>query len=153
MSVAILSIKKKFSDAIFSGTKRCELRRSPFPKNINFVIVYTSSDSGLITGWFTVKTKLELSPKEIWKRFSREAYIEKDEFDKYYEGAGKGVCLVIDHYQQLNPPIDPSRELENFVAPQSFMYLKASDWPIFESRIPALKEQTLERHFGSIEYD
>lgn len=150
MKSIILSIKKQYSEAILSGIKKCELRRSPFPKDIGLVIIYSSNHVGLITGWFTVRTLVEGRPEEIWKQFAKDSYINKEDFDKYYEGATKAVCLVIDSYQRLDPPIDPSNELREFAAPQSFMYPRKSDWPIFERRIPLLKSQMLENHFGSL---
>ncbi|MDA8055608.1 MAG: ASCH domain-containing protein [Thermoplasmatales archaeon] len=150
MKAIILSIKKQYSEAILSGIKKCELRRSPFPRDVDIVIIYSSNHVGLITGWFTIQSRIEGSPEEIWKQFSKEAYITKDEFDKYYEGATKGVCLVIDTFQRLEPPINPTTELREFVAPQSFMYPRDSDWVIFEERIPPLQNQTLDSHFGKL---
>lgn len=150
MSIAILSIKKRYTDAILSGLKKCELRKSPFPKNISTAIIYSSNHTGLITGWFAVKTTVESNPEDIWKRFSKDVYINKEEFDKYYEDATKAICLVIDSYHKLDPPIDPSIELTDFSPPQSFMYLRKADWPILEKRINLLQRQMLETHFGNI---
>ncbi len=148
MTVIILSIKRKYAEAILSGVKKCELRKGSFPRDVSLALIYSSNHDGLITGWFTVKRKVEGTPKQVWEKFSEDAHISKEDFDRYYEGSKKAVALVIGKYQKLDAPINPFKEFKGFVAPQSFMYPRESDMTLLTQRIEPLREQTLESRLG-----
>ena len=52
---AVLSIKPEYAEAIFSGKKRFEFRRSIFRADIQVVIVYITNPVGQVAGEFSVK--------------------------------------------------------------------------------------------------
>jgi len=77
----IISIQQKFARAILSGSKKVELRKASFPKNISLAIIYESRGSKKLVGYFTIKRTVVDSPKQIWRRHGKHAGVTKNDFD------------------------------------------------------------------------
>ena len=140
MKHVILSIKPKFAQAILSGKKRCEFRKSSFPKDVDVAVIYCTKDVGKIVGWFTVKGCMTGGPQDLWRLHGSVGGISKDEFDEYYSGSRSGVCLEIQSVHRLDPPIDPFKEFEDFTAPQSFRYCTKDEQRFFSKVIEQVSE-------------
>src|SRR4030066_371498 len=52
----VLSIHPHFAAAIMEGTKRVELRKPPFPRNAEAVLMYATSPARYIVGGFVIET-------------------------------------------------------------------------------------------------
>jgi predicted transcriptional regulator len=142
----ILSIKPKYAEAILSGNKKCEFRKKILPKKIRFVIIYSTSPVGKIVGTFKIKRQDHGSPSEIWKRHKRNAGITHEEYENYYNQSKQAVCIEIESVNKLKQPIDPYKETNDFVAPQSFRYLKHKDYSMLSTIIEDLKLYSLKKY-------
>ena len=120
----LLSIKPEFVHEIFQGRKKFEYRKSIFSKHVTKVIVYSTKPEGMIVGEFSIKSILQYTPKELWKKTHNESGISKQYFDEYFEGRDKGYALQIENPVLYGEPIDPFKLFDVFVAPQSFRYIE-----------------------------
>jgi len=119
----ILSIKPEFADAIFSGQKKVEFRKIIFKKNVEKVFLYSSSPIKKITGYFTFSEIIKDTPQKLWEEFGEVGFINEDEFFKYFENKEIGFSICIDKIKLFANIIDPYKEIDNFIPPQSFRYL------------------------------
>ena len=121
----LLSIKPKYADAILRGEKKYEFRKTLFKrKDVQRILIYSSSPVKRIVASFEAGEILEEKPKKLWDECSFGAGIEKDEFFKYYANKGKGYAIRINNLQKFEEPIDPKELNSGFVPPQSFCYMK-----------------------------
>lgn len=121
---AILSIKPIYAEAIINGTKTVEFRKKVFKKDVERIFIYSSSPTKMIIGYFTFKNIVEDTPKNLWKQFHKIGGINEQDFFEYYKEAEKGFCMIIDKVVKLENEIDPIDFIENFTAPQSYIYLE-----------------------------
>ncbi|CAM1360722.1 conserved hypothetical protein [Tenacibaculum litopenaei] len=124
--VVILSIKPEFSDRIFEGTKKIELRKSkPNLKKGDLIIVYNTLPDKAIVGVCKVNEIIQSTPDEIWNNYSTDLGIDKKRYFEYYLGRDKAVGLRIDSFRKFKNRIslDTIREfLPDFTPPQTFKY-------------------------------
>lgn len=120
----ILSIKPNFAESIINGSKTVEFRKKIFKKDVEKIYIYSSSPTKMIIGYFTISEVIEDTPENLWKRFKNVGGIEKSDFFNYYNEAEKGFGLVIDKVVEFQIHLDPIEFIENFTAPQSYIYLK-----------------------------
>ena len=141
--LVILSIKPKYAERILSGEKKCEFRKSSFPRHIKTAIIYESKPVGKIVGWFNISKHETGKPMDIWKKHSKIGGITEKEFIEYYDGYNEAVCLKIDKVYRLDSPIDPFESDHDFVIPQSFRYVNNEDYNMLISRISDFGNQKL----------
>ena len=122
MSV-LLSIKPKYADLIFSGEKLYEFRRTIFKnRKIKKVVVYASSPISKVIGEFEIDSILSLELSELWNETMQYAGIDKDFYDKYFDGKELGHAIRIKKVTKYKAHKD-LQELSVKYAPQSFVYL------------------------------
>lgn len=139
--LVILSIKPKYADAILSGKKKCEFRKTPFLKKVNKVILYSSSPINKIVGWFEIKNQITGKPSTIWRKYSKNAGITRKEFFDYYDGSESAVCIEIKKVNRFKSPIDPFVKKNNFIVPQSFRYVNGNDYSLLKTVVPDFQFQ------------
>ena len=120
---AILSIKPIYANQILSGNKKVEFRKRKFKKSVDRVYIYSSSPQKMMVGYFTIKTIVEDTPTNLWNEFKDVGGIDKDSFFEYYKNSEIGYSIVIDKVVSEGEK-DPIDFLENFTAPQSYIYLQ-----------------------------
>lgn len=124
----VLSIKPVYSEKILEGRKTVELRRR-FPvsaPNGAIAYIYATSPIQAMVGTAEIRDVLKLPIEQIWKEFEALASIERDKFDKYFEGLSEGYALVFDEVKAFSRPL-PLNELRakfGFEPPQSFLYAR-----------------------------
>lgn len=123
----ILSIKPQYSDKIIQGKKTVELRRR-FPVSApkgTLAYIYSTSPVRALVGRAEIADVLKLPVKEIWKIYSKTAFIEKNDFDAYFSGLTDGYALKFINARPLPRPINlvELRERFGFEPPQSFLYV------------------------------
>ncbi|HMO49809.1 MAG TPA: ASCH domain-containing protein [Kiritimatiellia bacterium] len=127
----LISIRPKFVDAIFAGTKTVELRRvKPRLQRGDLVVVYASGKTKGIVGAFEVAGVTIASPGGIWRRHNGESGLCKAEYDRYFEGTNVGYAIQIGNTWKLPSPIllgTLRKRRSGFRPPQSYHY-----WPIEE---------------------
>lgn len=120
----ILSIKPVYANAILEGVKTVEFRKRVFKKNVDKIYIYSSSPTKMIVGYFTFSNIVEDTPENLWKTFQKVGGINKDDFFEYYKETEKGFGIVIKEVVKFESEKDPIEFIENFTAPQSYVYLE-----------------------------
>ena len=131
----LISLKPYYSDLIFEGLKKAELRRR-FLTDMKGrdVFIYVTSPVMELRGGFRVGQVWTGTPEEIWETVSESAGVDKHEFDAYYAGQSTAYALEITRvWQYANPlPLSALRDLfQNFVVPQSWRYVKPEEYQSF----------------------
>lgn len=123
----LISVRPRFVEQIFAGTKTVELRRiRPRVKAGDLVIVYASGSQKAIVGAFLIADVLVASPSSIWKRFASNTGLTKSEFETYFSGLETGFAIDIARTWQLASPVNLEtlrRQRGGFHAPQGYRYL------------------------------
>ncbi len=139
----LLSIKPVYAHKIFTGKKTVELRKK-LPKDMqkgDLVIVYISSPQKNIYGAFTVKKIIVLPINKLWNKVYKKAGINKNDFFEYFYLQEYGYGIVIDNYWRFPEPIK-LQELkyhdDTFNIPQSYRYLKDSDYELIQTEFGIL---------------
>lgn len=121
-----LSIRPRFVEAIFAGTKTVELRRvRPRLRVGDLVVVYASGATKGIVGAFEVAGVTAGTPHTIWRQHNGESGLEKTEFDQYFAGARIGFAIQIGKLWQHPVPVSLAtlrKRRANFRPPQSYHY-------------------------------
>ena len=121
----LLSIQPRFVEKIFLKEKVFEYRKSIFRnKEIDRVFIYESKPTKKIVGEFRVKNIICDKPQSLWEKTGNKSGVSKDFFDKYFCNKEKAYAIEIMDLIQYKVPIDPYVENPNFIAPQSFCYMK-----------------------------
>lgn len=129
MTNILISIKPKYSQQIFAGTKTIELRRT-FPKlqKNTTAYVYESTPTKAIVGKFNISLSCQFSASQVsletfWMGNQKEMGVKEIDFFKYYEGAKIFTALFIESPVLFKQPF-LLQDLRLFHAPpQSFCYL------------------------------
>lgn len=123
-SLALLSIRPHFAEAIFAGRKKVELRRSGFAQPISHVIVYATAPVRGVIGVFEVVKVDRDSPARLWRRYRSVAGVEAQFFRSYYEGLEQGIAIVVGSTKRFPEPV-PLSAIQVSSPPQSYRYLDA----------------------------
>ena len=117
----LLSIKPKYANAIFAGTKKYEFRRSIFKNpNIKTIIVYASSPVQKVIGEFEIETILKEDIKTLWNLAKNDLWSEKESFFEYYKGKETGFVIKIKEPKKYEIHLDIKKDF-NKTPPQSFV--------------------------------
>jgi predicted transcriptional regulator len=119
--VALLPIKPEFADAILAGTKRVEFRKSPFRRDVSWVVIYASTPIQRVVGWFRVSGVDTGTPGELWERHERHGGIAAQAYHSYFADRTAAIAIGVADVTTLPEPI-PIAVLGVSV-PQSFRYL------------------------------
>lgn len=122
----LLSIKREYTEKIFSGEKRYEFRKQKPNLSFERIFIYECRPSKNIVGFFSVNRILSGSPREIWKKCKHSSGIEKENYFTYCNGKNRIYAFEIDEVFQFNCPINPLEIIPDFKPPQNFTYLDSS---------------------------
>ncbi len=125
MKVVLMSIKPKFSERIFEGTKRYELRRTPVKLETgDVVIVYASSPTKAVVGGFSVNGVKRDEVASLWSLLGEEFGVSQEEYEGYFLGAETGHAIEVGKRAEIEPvPLDELRQrFRGFRPPQSYMH-------------------------------
>ncbi len=122
----VLSIRPQYSSKIMEGRKTVELRRR-FPKSApkgTVAYIYSTSPERALIGKAEISGVLKLPVNQIWKRFSKSAFIKRADFDAYFDGLDEGFALQFEKAEPFSRAITLTelRERFGFEPPQSFLY-------------------------------
>lgn len=120
----ILSIKPKFVEKIFEGTKKFEFRRSIFKnKQVQKVVVYASAPISKIVGEFEIDEIIHNEIESLWSKTQEYSGISKDYYINYFLGKKNGYAIKIKSSKKYNEYYS-IQEKFGMNAPQSFAYIK-----------------------------
>lgn len=135
MTPLLFSLRPRYANLVFDGIKKFELRRRGLTlMRGRDVFVYVSSPVGKLRGGFRVGEVQTGTPEKIWGVVANSACIEKADFDAYYAGRDIAYALEITEVWKYSEPMSLSelREtFQNFVAPQSWRYVKPEEHKLF----------------------
>ena len=127
----LVSIRPRFVEQIFAGTKTVELRRiRPRVKAGDLVIIYASGSQKALVGAFKIADVVAASPATIWRRYGSKTGVTKCEFDGYFRGLETGFAIEVAQTWRLASPVQLAtlRSLQGgFHAPQSYRYLNLGE--------------------------
>jgi predicted transcriptional regulator len=132
MTHAVLfSIKPRFAELIFGGTKSVELRRR-CPKLVagDLALIYASTPRKALVGAFEIGGVESGTPSSIWEKYGAKTGISRPEFDDYFDGRNKAHAIKIRKAWRLASAVELSnlRDIDaNFRPPQSYLYLEGTD--------------------------
>lgn len=124
MCTILLSINPEYVESIMSGKKKYEFRKNICKRNVEKIIIYSTSPVMKIVGEAEVEDILIDEPKKIWNITKKYSGVKQEFFDEYYNGRMQAVAYKLKHIKQYDEP----KELQEYgvkAAPQSFCYLNA----------------------------
>lgn len=131
----LLSIKPKYADLILAGSKRVEFRRSWAAQNVRVIVLYASSPVKMIVGAVEVDEVIVGSPSSLWKTCTeRGGGLTRKELMSYFAGKSKGVAVLLGKVIKPVENVKPTDVINNFVPPQSFRYLAATEYLTIEAK-------------------
>jgi predicted transcriptional regulator len=125
-TVVLLSIHPVYVERLLEGSKCVELRKTRLAKEIDYVIIYSTSPVQKVVGYFSVAKVAIGLPKAIWSEYKHVAGIKSSEFVRYYEGAKQAVAIEVERMHKLPDPLPLSILGKGLRPPQSFQYLDIS---------------------------
>lgn len=125
-TVALLSIHSEFAEAILTGKKTVEFRKTKFSRPVKYILLYATRPVGEIVGLIELKNTHHGSPKQIWKSFGKSGAISKQRFFEYYRHNDQSVALEIEQAWSFGKGLSLS-DIGISRAPQSFVYTDVGD--------------------------
>ena len=124
----IFSIKPRFAERIFDGSKTVELRRrfSARVPSGTIALIYTSSPTRALTGFAEITDVIVQKADAIWDAFGEQACISRKDFDRYFDGVENASAIKLAGARTFRRPVHlpELRDRFRFEPPQSFLYAK-----------------------------
>ncbi len=128
----LMSIKPRYADMIFAGTKTIELRRvCPKIGQGDLVLVYVSSPRMALVGGFEVEGVVTATPTDLCRSHLKLSGLTQDAFLNYFEGATKAYGILIGHTWKLEQATELTtlrRRKGGFHPPQSYRYVRIGEF-------------------------
>lgn len=126
----LISIKTKYANQIFNGTKKYEFRRKSIgEKNINKkIFVYSSEEEKAIVGYIKVEKILEGDLNYILYKTN---YLNNQDIIDYFKDCEKCYALKISEAVKFKEPLylsDIKDKEKKFVVPQFYRYIKENEY-------------------------
>jgi predicted transcriptional regulator len=127
-----LSVRPRYANKIFEGTKTVELRRVR-PRYIAegaLALVYVPSPVKSLVGAFKVDRVVERPLEGLWEMVRDKAGVTRGDFDAYYEGISVGIGIFFSEVWRIPEPIelhDLRERIAGFQPPQGFRYATVSE--------------------------
>lgn len=118
----LISINPEHVSNILNGSKRFEFRKIQCKKNVDKMVIYSTSPVMKVVAEAEIRGIIEDDPESVWQRTEDGAGISREFFDRYYEGRDTAVAFELGDVTEYDEPRDIS-EYGVSVPPQSFVYL------------------------------
>jgi predicted transcriptional regulator len=117
-----MSIRPRFAEAILDGEKTVELRRRrpSLPVGAR-VLIYASSPTQHVIGWFEVGNVVAERPTALWEKVRDRAGVSRQEFRAYFAGCDLAYAIEITATERVSPVALPMRP------PQSWQFLDGTN--------------------------
>lgn len=140
----LMSIRPRYSRAIFAGSKKYELRKlaglPPIPEG-SVVVVYTSGSVRSIVGEFTAGRVIQASPERVWAETRRPGTGIGEDAWEYIRGARRAMAIEVVEPRLYPRPVtldEVRRVIPGWMPPMSYKKLDEGD-PILELIIKPLR--------------
>lgn len=121
---ALLSIKPEFAEAIFNGKKKFEYRKVIFREKVKYIQVYVTKPVGKIIGEFEIGEIVKDNPTKVWEKTKKYSGIKKSFYMQYFQNRQVAYAIQVTNINKYKEPLCPYDEYGNFIAPQSFKYIR-----------------------------
>ncbi|GAB4002235.1 ASCH domain-containing protein [Nocardioides ultimimeridianus] len=121
----LISIQPRYAEAILTGTKTIELRRTmPTLEPGALALIYSSTPTKALVGWATVEHIVQATPTALWNEHKDAAGITASEFSDYFGGRLNAYGLRLGDVTAAECPV-PLAELRKHALqpPQSWRYI------------------------------
>jgi predicted transcriptional regulator len=126
----IISIKPRYANGIFDGSKTVELRtRRPNIAPGTRIWIYVTTPVAEICGYADLLRISTGTPAEIWSKLGQKTAISREEFDDYFENRDLAHALELTDVMKMKNhlPLERIRELvSDFHPPQFFCRLNGA---------------------------
>jgi predicted transcriptional regulator len=126
----LLSVRQKYANRIFSGTKTVELRRyCPRVSKGDTILVYVPSPVKALCAVLTVDKVVRAEIDKLWSQVENEADITIEEYLDYFVDSTVGWGIYFDDVYLFPSPLylDELKEMwPSFHPPQRFYYLPSN---------------------------
>ena len=135
----LMSIKTKYANRIFAGTKEYEFRRKSIGEKNCYkkIYIYSSGEEKAIVGYIIVDKIINGNLKKI--QLLTNCFNNKD-MENYFNGCEECYALHISEHHKFIKPIeleDIKSQYKKFVVPQFYRYIREEEpiYDLLESRI------------------
>lgn len=101
----LLSIKPRFAEKIFNGSKKFEFRSIFKNAHIKTVLVYASSPTQKVIGEFEIELILNQDLSALWAETKDHAGINEEYFYKYFGEKEQGFAIKIKKTKKYKTPL------------------------------------------------
>lgn len=118
----ILPIKPEYVERIIEGKKTYEYRKIQCKRDVESILIYSTSPVKRIVGEVEVLEVLKGSPERMWEETCMSSGISEKNFFNYYENAKEAVAYKLGRVTRFDEP----KELSEYglkYTPQSFVYV------------------------------
>lgn len=133
--IALLSIKPVYVDQIERGLKRVEFRKKIFKQETSIAVIYCSSPTQKIVGFFEIAGIDQGTPDSIWDQHASVAGISKTDYKKYFYDSDRAYAICIQSYHKLKNPIKLSDLNPKLTPPQNYRYLDKNDFSVLTRQL------------------
>ena len=126
--IALISIHPKYVDLILCGKKRVEFRKIRFCNHISYVVLYATSPTHQIVGYFEVSYLDEDTPRNLWSKYKEIGGIIYTDFASYFQSSFKGIAIGVGELRSFENPFPLVMVKRELKPPQSFLYLSKEDF-------------------------
>lgn len=124
----LLSVKPRFAEQIFAGTKTVEFRRSWAAEPVGLAVIYSSSPVQCLVGIVEIEGAIMAAPASIWRECRvRGPGLERKELMEYFAGKSQVYGILLGKLTRPEKPVRPNSLFKGFRPPQSFRYLTATE--------------------------
>jgi predicted transcriptional regulator len=123
----LISIRPRFAEMIFDGSKTVELRRvcqTMSPGDL--ALVYVSFPAKELRGIFEAGKIISAAPRALWPRVKKRCGLTRKEFFAYFDGKDTAHSITIKRSWKLSEAVCLTalrRRRGGFRPPQNFFYL------------------------------
>ncbi len=146
---AIISIRPRFVEAIFSGTKTVELRRRiPAIEAGARLWIYSTMPVGALVGSADVSAIATGTPDDIWDLHQENVGVCRAQFEAYYQKTHVAYGLTLTNVRNGRPiKIDTLRAIRpRFHPPQVMSYISKAEVDAFHHHL--FGDANSEKHFA-----
>lgn len=123
MCKILMPINPEYVDEILSGNKKYEYRKIKAKrKNIDKMIIYSTSPIMRVVAEVDVEGIIEASPEKLWEQTKEYSGITKDFYSKYHKNKENAIAYKLGNIKVYDKPKKLCDIGINYV-PQSFIYL------------------------------
>ena len=123
MSKILLSINPEYANRILDGSKKYEFRKRLPQKQIEKIIIYSTSPEMKVVGEVDVIGVSSLKKTPLWEKTKKFAGISRKKYREYFENADIAYAYRLGVVKKFDPP----KSLDDYdiqTAPQSFVYIE-----------------------------